>query len=94
MKIVGTGILQSFCGTHPDCRKWVALWLAETRAVRWQGTQDIKNRYSTASFLADNTVIFNVRGNDYRMEVQAAYGAGVVLVKWIGTHAEYSKRRK
>ncbi len=94
MKIVATGLLQSFCGDHPNGRKWVALWLAETREANWRNSQDIKNRYSSASFLAGNIVILNVHGNDYRMEIQVAYGVGVVIVKWIGTHAEYSKRRK
>jgi mRNA interferase HigB len=47
-----------------------------------------------ASFLPDNLVIFNVKGNHYRLEVQIAYRTGIVVVQWIGTHADYTKRMK
>jgi len=48
--------------------------------------------YISASFLAERIVIFNVKGNRYRLEVQVAYNSGLVIVRWAGTHAEYMKR--
>lgn len=65
-----------------------------TGPLRWEGLQDIKDSYVAASFLPDNLVIFNVKGNRYRLEVQIAYRTGVVVIRWIGTHAEYTKRMK
>lgn len=94
MRVVGTDALHAFCLNHPDCRTWVRSWLAETRVTDWPNPQAIKSRYANASFLAGNTVIFNVRGNEYRLEVQIAYSAGIVRVVWIGTHADYSRRRR
>lgn len=93
MRVVGTDVLHAFCGRHADCRSWIRNWLAEVRAARWLDTHDIKSKYSAASFLPGNLVIFNVRGNEYRLEVQVSYLAGILRVTWIGTHAEYSKRR-
>jgi len=61
----------------------------QTGLCRWH----IKRRYVTASFLAGNVAIFNVRGNRYRLVVKVNYPAQVVLVKWFGTHAEYDKER-
>ena len=46
----------------------------------------------SASFLSDNVVIFNVKGNHYRLEVQVAYKIGILAIRWVGTHAEYTKR--
>ena len=80
------------CRKHPDCRKWVTNWLVDANASRWQTPQNVKDRYPSASLLADNVVIFNVRGNEYRMVTHIAYKTGVVAVKWIGTHAEYEKK--
>lgn len=94
MKIIGAGLLRAFSDSHADCRKWVACWIKDVRASRWTNTHDIKLRYPSASFLADNMVIFNVRGNNYRLETQIALKLGVVAVKWIGTHAKYSRRTK
>ena len=91
MRLIGREILNLFCREHSDCRKWLAAWVSDTETAQWKSPQDIKLRYVTASFLAENKVIFNVRGNDYRMVTQLAYRVGVVQVKWIGTHAEYDK---
>jgi mRNA interferase HigB len=92
MKVVGRNRLQSFCDKHADARKWLENWLSEAEASSWATSNDIKMRYASASFLANNTVIFNVKGNDYRMEVTVAYNTGVVSIRWIGSHAAYDKR--
>ena len=92
MRVLGREKLAEFCDKHADCRKWIANWLADASASRWKTSHDIKARYSSASFLSKNIVIFNVRGNEYRMEVQVAYNVGVVTVKWLGTHDQYTKR--
>lgn len=92
MKLIGQGMLYQFSVTHVDSQKWLSNWINDVRANKWKTTHDIKSRYSTASFLADNIVIFNVRGNKYRLETQIAYKTGIVAVKWIGTHAQYTRR--
>ena len=92
MKIAGRPRLLAFCEKHPDVRSWIEHWLAEVEAARWTSSHSIRARYASASFLADNIVIFNVKGNDYRLEVTVAFKTGIVAVKWIGTHAEYDER--
>ena len=52
----------------------------------------MKNQYPNASALADNRVIFNIGGNTIRLVVKAKYQNGIVLIEWIGTHAEYDKK--
>lgn len=91
MKVHGLDKLAQFCTKHPAIRGWVSTWLADARGASWKTSHEIKYRYSTASFLGGNVVIFNVKGNDYRMVTQIAYQMGVVVVKWIGTHDEYNK---
>lgn len=90
MRIVGTSRLEEFCVKHPLTRSWVRSWLAECRGATWGTSFDIKNRYPSASFLQGNLVIFNVKGNDYRLVTHVAYKAGILLVKWVGTHDAYS----
>jgi mRNA interferase HigB len=93
MKIVGREALDRFCAKHAGCRDWISNWLADAAdPCRWLSPQDVKDRYASASFLAHNVVIFNVCGNDYRLVTRVAYRTGVVVVLWIGTHAEYSKK--
>ena len=92
MRIVGRARLDEFVGAHADARSWIENWIADTEAARWLTPHDVKRAYASASFLPGNVVIFNVKGNRYRLDVQVAYNTGVVVVRWMGTHAEYSKR--
>ena len=92
MLIVGRDKLDEFCGVHADARSWIANWIADVGGFHWRSSQDIKDSYASASFLSDNVVIVNVKGNHYRLEVQIAYKTEIVIVRWIGTHAEYTKR--
>jgi len=92
MRLVGRNTLDEFTNAHSDARAWIENWIADTEAARWRTPQDIKNSYVSASFLPNRMVIFNVKGNRYRLKVQVAYNTGVVIVKWAGTHADYTKR--
>ena len=92
MLIVGRQKLHDFVGAHADARSWIENWIADTEQAKWRTPQDIKNAYASASFLGENVVIFNVKGNHYRLVVQVTYNTHIVVVRWGGTHAEYTKR--
>jgi mRNA interferase HigB len=92
MRLLGRDKLVAFVTAHADARSWIETWVAETERVQWANPQDIKRRYASASFLPGNVVIFNVKGNHYRLETLVAYNTGTVIVRWIGTHAEYDER--
>jgi len=94
MRVVGRDRLDIFCRRHADARPWLENWLADAESAEWHNPDDIKRRYASASFLAANVVIFNVKGNRYRFEVQVAYKTGVIVVRWLGTHAEYTQRMR
>lgn len=94
MKIIGLGILHAFCEEHADCRKWIANWIKDVKGSNWKRTHDIRAKYATASFLPNNVVVFNVRGNNYRLTTQVALNLGVVSIKSIETHADYDRKKK
>jgi mRNA interferase HigB len=94
MKVAGRELLDTFCRRHVDARSWIESWIAEVEAAQWTTPRAIRNRYASASFLARNVVVFNVKGNKYRLETSVAYRTGVVLVTWIGSHAEYDVRSR
>ena len=91
MKIVGIDKIDNFIRKHADAEPWLSAWLAETRSMEWQSPSDIKMRYKSASVFDDNRVIFNVKGNNYRMEIKVSYKNKIVMIKRIGTHAEYDR---
>ncbi len=91
MRVVGLLILERFVRTHSDASSAIDAWVREATAATWRTPADIKARYATASFLANNRVVFNIKGNDYRLDTKIAYQTGVVMVKRMGTHAEYDR---
>ena len=93
MQLVGLKILDDFKKKHALARGTLNAWVAEAEEGVWACSQDIKNRYSTASFLEENKVIFNINGNKYRLVVKVDYQRHIVIVSWIGTHAEYTKKK-
>ena len=89
MKVLDRERLGQFCSKHADARRWIESWLSDVESSRWATPQDIRRRYASASFLAGGLVIFNVKGNAYRLEVMVAYRTETVAIEWAGTHAEY-----
>lgn len=91
MQLLGLLKLDDFKRRHADARRPLDAWRIEAECAQWEGPQDVKSRYPSASFLADNQVIFNIKGNTYRLVIKAKYQNGLILIEWVGTHADYDK---
>jgi mRNA interferase HigB len=94
MTLLGKGVLDAFTTKHTDAKGWIENWIADVEGSLWQVPQDIKNKYSSASFIGNNVVIFNVKGNNYRLETRISYKISIVTALWAGTHNEYDQRNK
>lgn len=93
MLLIGKDKLEKFSRKHADIRRVLQVWVIDVESEKWLTPQDIKKAYQSADFIADNRVIFNLKGNHYRLVVKVRYSHGIALIEWIGTHAEYSKKR-
>ena len=91
MKVLGQAILINYSNNHADVASQISAWIAEAKVAKWTRPNDIKARYVNASFLSDNRVIFNLKGNKYRLDTKIYYQRQIVIVKRIGTHGEYNK---
>lgn len=89
MKVLGLALLENFKRRHSDARGPVDAWLAEARRASWRKPQDIKDRYRHSSFLKDHVVVFNIKGNRYRLAVRMSYPLQIARVLRAGTHEEY-----
>ena len=89
MRVVGLHAIEAFGRRHADAKRRLEAWIAEARDAEWEKPQDVKNRYPNASILSGNRVVFNIKGNSYRLVVRISYPAKVVRIERIGTHAEY-----
>lgn len=91
MRVIAKRTLRAFWNKHKDCEQQLKSWYKEVQEARWKKVNDIKREYPSASVLPGNRVVFNIKGNQYRLIVRINYDYGVVWIRFIGTHAEYDK---
>jgi mRNA interferase HigB len=91
MRIIAESTLLVFCAENKNAEQSILAWHQEAVRASWKTPQEIKEQYRSASIIANNRVVFNIKGNDYRLIVAVAYRIGTAYVKFIGTHAEYDK---
>jgi mRNA interferase HigB len=91
MQIIAKRTLRLFWEKHPKAEAPLRAWFATVSAAQWRGPADVRAQFGSADFVADNRVIFDIAGNHFRLVAHVSYGFGRVLVKFVGTHAEYDK---
>ena len=91
MRIISRKTLKDFWEQHPDSRQALQAWYADAKQANWKSPADIKNYYRNASFLSNNRIVFNIKGNNYRLVVAINYTIGIVYIRFVGTHQEYDK---
>ncbi|MEA3640854.1 MAG: type II toxin-antitoxin system HigB family toxin [Lamprobacter sp.] len=89
MRIIAISHLKAFWEQYPDAEQPLLAWTEEVKKAAWRSPSDIKEKYRNASILKNRRVVFNIKGNDYRLVVAIAYRHGAIYVKFIGTHRQY-----
>ena len=91
MQIISRKHLREFWEKHPDSRQPLQAWYQDVKHADWKKSSDIKSVYQNASFIANNRVVFNIKGNTYRIIVIVEYRFGIVYIRFVGTHQEYDR---
>jgi mRNA interferase HigB len=93
MRVIAKRTLREFWEQHADAEQSLKAWYQDAAQATWTSPQDIRQTYATASIVANNRVVFNIRGNQYRLVVAINYAFGIVYIRFVGTHAEYTMQR-
>lgn len=97
MRIIARRTLRAFVASRVGHRDQAALksaldaWFEEARRARWRSTADIKRRYATASVITAERIVFNIKGNAYRLVVAVDFEKSIVWIEWIGDHRAYDR---
>jgi len=91
MRIISRRILREFWEKHPDAAVPLQAWFHDVERASWNNPADIKKTYRNASFVANNRVVFNIKGNHFRLVVVVVYRHGMVFIRFVGTHNEYDQ---
>jgi mRNA interferase HigB len=90
-RIIAKKTLKDFWEIHPDCEQYLKTWHEIVKTSNWKSPNEIKKFYGSASIIKDNRVIFNIKGNSYRLVVKFNYTRQWAFIRFIGTHLEYDK---
>ena len=97
MRVIARRTLREFVQSRagykdqPGLKAAVDAWFDEVRKANWKSTADVKRHYASASVVSSDRIVFNVKGNDYRLVVSVDFEKGIVWIKWIGTHEHYDQ---
>ncbi len=95
MRVIARGTLNGFvrnrveAGHRKAVKAQLDAWYAEVVKAQWKSSAELKSQYKSASVVSAEQVVFNIKGNDYRLVIAVNYAFQVVLIKWLGTHKEY-----
>jgi mRNA interferase HigB len=89
MRVISKASLVRFWVKHPNSKQALQTWFEDVSHAKWSRPQDIKARHANASFVGSNRVVFNIKGNDYRLIAAVAYRFSAVYIKFVGTHQQY-----
>jgi len=97
MRIIARRTLREFVDSlggqkdQPAVKAAVDAWFDEVSKADWASSADVKKLYATASIVSAERIVFNIKGNDYRLVVAVDFEKGIVWIKWIGTHKAYDR---
>jgi mRNA interferase HigB len=97
MRIIARRTLREFVDSlarrkdHLAVKTALDAWFDEVRKTHWKGTADVKRSYATANIVSADRIVFNIKGNSYRLVAATDFEKGIVWIKWIGSHKDYDR---
>ena len=91
MRIVARKTLRDFSDRHLQAKPGLDAWYHEVKRTEWHSPRDVKSLYPNARLVGKDRVIFNIANNRYRLVVKVNYAAGIVFIRFVGTHKEYDR---
>ena len=93
MRIIKEKTLSEYCrkSKYKQAKEPLEAWLYEVKYSSWDNANELKSKYGNASILSSKRVVFNIKGNDYRLIVDIEYKLKIIFIVWFGTHTEYDE---
>lgn len=91
MRIIAKSTLVAYYTKNPQSKSALEDWFEKTKEAEWKNFSDIKKTFNTVSSVGNNRYVFNIKGNDYRLVVLIKFTVSHILIRFVGTHAEYDK---
>ena len=90
-RIFSKSTLREYWEKHPETEQYLKTWYDTAMNANWKNPIDVKQNYATASILKNERIVFNIKGNSFRLIVKLNFEKQWIFVRFIGTHSEYDK---
>ena len=90
-RIFAKSTLRQFWEKYPDSEQYLKTWYDTAMSSDWKTPVDVKKSYANASILKDGRIVFNIKGNTYRLIAKINFEKQWIFIRFIGTHGEYDK---
>ncbi len=91
MRVIAKSTIREYWLAHPSSEFSLLEWYQTAKQADWQTPNDVRQTYGNAGIVANSRVVFNTKGNDYRLVTQIDYQYQIVFIAWVGTHKEYDR---
>ncbi len=91
MRIIAKKTLVAFYTMHPDAKTALEEWYEKTANAEWENFSHVRAQFNSADLVGNKRVVFNIKGNDYRLVTIVLFKAKMVFIRFVGTHDEYAK---
>jgi len=91
MRIIAISTLRNYWTKHKSVEQSLKSWIQEAENSIWKNSAQLKAKYRNASIISSKRVVFNIKGNDYRLIVDIEYRLKIIFIVWVGTHSQYDK---
>lgn len=93
MRIISERTIRIYYEAHPETKTALQDWAAKVKKATWENLSDMKQTFNSVDYVGNQHYVFNIKGNDYRIVAVVKFTVQFVLIRFIGTHAEYDKIR-
>jgi mRNA interferase HigB len=91
LRVIAKSVLRAFWERFPQAEEPLQAWYREVEKEDWDEPAKVKEKYRSASIIKGSRVVFNIKGNDYRLVVRINYPYRVIYIRFVGTHADYDR---
>lgn len=91
VRVVSRKTLVDYYNKHKETKSQLEAWFHEVKKAEWNTPQDVKEKYGSASIIGNNRVVFNIKGNKYRLVTEINYQMKIIRIRFLGSHKEYNK---
>ena len=91
MRVIAKKALVTYYTNHPQAKDALEEWYTKTEEAEWHNLADMRQTFNSVDYVGNQHYVFNIKGNDFRLVVVVRFTPQQVLIRFIGTHAEYDK---